>query len=198
MGGGSPSSRTVSCRPSPPPQDTLTLAIVAIKRPDIDNITAIKGNGRLTELRLRVRLNTVLQPAGPYATPEKYYEALRVQFRNTYGDGSLNRVLQSSAVANNVDVRASWAVHVGVRLGTPAGAAHSSSPGSRLRPQAFVKCEVKSYTLPTSYLVNNMTVSVVDNLNVNPDGPSGVPVAIVVSSIVSAVVIFVGMVLFTR
>ncbi len=92
--------------PSPrPTQDTLTVGIIAIKRADIDTITSTRGNGRLDELRLRVRMNTLLSPTGPYyAEPEKYYEALRVQFRHAYEDGSLNRQLQASARANGVDV----------------------------------------------------------------------------------------------
>lgn len=44
-----------------------------------------------------------------------------------------------------------------------------------------------------------MTVSVVDPSNATVDSsPSGVPVAIVVSSVLSAVFIFLGMALFTR
>lgn len=68
-----------------------------------------------------------------------------------------------------------------------------------LHEQGFLQTELKSYTLPNSYMVNNVTVSVADP-SVIPvdDGPSGVPTAIVVSSILSAVVIFVGMALFTR
>jgi hypothetical protein len=77
---------------------------MAIKRPDIDSIWSLRGNGRLDELRLRVRMNTLLSPTGPYPEPERYYEALRIQFRNAYEDGSLNRNLQASAHANDVDV----------------------------------------------------------------------------------------------
>ena len=87
-----------------PPQDALTLAIIAIKRPDIANITSIRGTGRLTELRLRVKLNTLLPTTGPYSDAGKYYEALRVQFRNAFNEGSLNRYIQYSAIANGVDV----------------------------------------------------------------------------------------------
>lgn len=47
-------------------------------------------------------------------------------------------------------------------------------------------------------MVNNVTVSVADPTVVDDGGPSGVPLAIVVSSIVAAVVVLVGMVLFTR
>lgn len=85
-------------------QDALTLAIIAIRRPDIDNITSIRGNGRLDELRLRVRMVTQLSLTGPYATADKYYDALKTQFRMAYNDGSLNRILQSSAEANGVGV----------------------------------------------------------------------------------------------
>lgn len=94
--------------PDRPRQDALSLAIIAIKRPDIDNITSVRGAGRLTELRLRVRLVTQLPSTGPHSDPSKFYDALRVQFRNADNDGSLNRYIQSSAVANGVDV--SWAV----------------------------------------------------------------------------------------
>lgn len=87
-----------------PSQDGLTRAIIAIKRPDIENVTSVRGTGRLTELRLRVKLNTLLPTTGPYSAPTKYYEALRVQFRNAHNDGSLNRDIQYSAVANGVDV----------------------------------------------------------------------------------------------
>lgn len=65
--------------------------------------------------------------------------------------------------------------------------------------QDFTQALVKSYALPNSYWVNNATVSVVDTAAGDADdGPSGVPVAIMVSSVLSAVAILVGMVLFTR
>lgn len=76
--------------------------------------------------------------------------------------------------------------------------AGSSIPPPNPTPQAFAQSQVRSYTLPNSYLVNNVTISVTEPTVVDNDGPSGVPVAIVVSSVVSAVAIFVGMVLFTR
>lgn len=66
-------------------------------------------------------------------------------------------------------------------------------------PQSFLQTELKAYALPTSYMVNNMTVTVVDPTTATGDtSPGGVPVAIVVSSVLSAVFIFVGMALFTR
>lgn len=66
-------------------------------------------------------------------------------------------------------------------------------------PQSFLQTELKAYALPTSYMVNNMTVSVVDpSTDAGGTSPGGVPVAIVVSSVLSAVFIFVGMALFTR
>jgi hypothetical protein len=53
--------------------------------------------------------------------------------------------------------------------------------------------------MPTSYTVNNLTVYVVDDTVHADDGKGeGVPIlAIAVSSTMSAVVIFVGMALFT-
>ncbi len=51
--------------------------------------------------------------------------------------------------------------------------------------------------MPNSYQVNNVTVTVAAPPIVVPDGPTGIPRAIVVSSIVSAVAILMGMALFT-
>lgn len=66
-------------------------------------------------------------------------------------------------------------------------------------PQSFLQTELKAYALPSSYMVNNMIVTVVDPTTATGDtSPGGVPVAIVVSSVLSAVFIFVGMALFTR
>jgi hypothetical protein len=53
-------------------------------------------------------MNTLLSLTGSQATPDKYYETLRVQFRNAYDYGSLNRILQSTAEANGVHVSVGW------------------------------------------------------------------------------------------